>query len=495
MIKRIFLIIVTILVAINLLLSLASSFNQPQAQSRLQLYQSEIILEASAYEREDAPFKTPESLIGEDVYTTVQKQYEQALKETEKNLELLTEQKQGLATNLEQQEQITIGINKLEEFKNEIKLKIGLLKIKQGELEAGLSNWEKSLEIDNQSSIAKTAEVLRGLWQQPSSILPNAESIIKSNLDGWFRDVALQQLYQQENKEAALSILEQQQQEKALKAVIKLSLIGITPFLGIITGIIILIVLLIRWNSQGKEALLSPNSGYIWSVPWDGEIVWQVLIVGFFFISQFILPLVIGFAGVNPNDLSIPGRALYILVTYLMIAGSSLLVLYLSIRSFLPLPENWFSIKWRDNWIVWGLGGYFVAFPLVLLVSILNQQLWQGQGGSNPLILLVLESQNKLALLIFLATAAIAAPIFEEIIFRGFLLASLTRYFPAWGAIVVSSLIFSTAHLSLSEVLPLTMLGIILGFVYNRSQNLLSSILLHSLWNSGTLFSLFILSS
>ena len=92
-------------------------------------------------------------------------------------------------------------------------------------------------------------------------------------------------------------------------------------------------------------------------------------------------------------------------------------------------------------------------------------------------------------------TAAIAAPFYEEIMFRGFLLPSLTRYFPLWGAIAISSLIFAVAHLNLSEVLPLTVLGMVLGIVYTRSRNLLSSMLLHSLWNSGTLISLFLLGS
>jgi hypothetical protein len=99
------------------------------------------------------------------------------------------------------------------------------------------------------------------------------------------------------------------------------------------------------------------------------------------------------------------------------------------------------------------------------------------------------------ALLIFFSTAAIAAPVFEEIIFRGFLLPSLTRYFPVWIAIVLSSLLFSIAHLSLSEVLPLTALGLVLGIVYTRSRNILASMIVHSLWNSGTLLSLFVLGS
>ena len=161
----------------------------------------------------------------------------------------------------------------------------------------------------------------------------------------------------------------------------------------------------------------------------------------------------------------------------------------------MPLPEGWFRFNWRSNWFLWGFGGYLVALPLVILVSLINQQIWQGQGGSDPLLYLALQAQDKVALAILFVTAAIAAPVFEEIMFRGFLLPSLTRYLSVSTSIVISGLIFAIAHLSLSEVLPLTVLGIILGTVYTRSRNLLAPMLLHSLWNSGTLLSLFILGS
>ncbi|WP_439566586.1 lysostaphin resistance A-like protein, partial [Gloeocapsopsis crepidinum] len=131
----------------------------------------------------------------------------------------------------------------------------------------------------------------------------------------------------------------------------------------------------------------------------------------------------------------------------------------------------------------------------VVIVSLINQQIWQGQGGSNPLLSLALQAQDQVALAIFFFTAAIAAPIFEELLFRGFLLPSLTRYVSVWGAIVLSSLLFAVAHLSVAEILPLTVLGMVLGVVYTRSRNLLAPMLLHSLWNSGTLLSLFILGS
>jgi hypothetical protein len=97
------------------------------------------------------------------------------------------------------------------------------------------------------------------------------------------------------------------------------------------------------------------------------------------------------------------------------------------------------------------------------------------------------------ALAVFFFTAAVAAPVFEEVLFRGFLLPSLTKYMAVGWAIVLSGFIFAAAHLSLSEVLPLTLLGYILGFVYTRSRNLLSPMLLHSIWNSATMLGLFIL--
>jgi membrane protease YdiL (CAAX protease family) len=188
-------------------------------------------------------------------------------------------------------------------------------------------------------------------------------------------------------------------------------------------------------------------------------------------------------------------QALYVLVSYILVASGALSVLYFSVKKYIPLPEFWFRFRLQDKWWLWGLGGYCTALPVVVVVSLINQNLWQGQGGSNPLLQLALESQDSVALGIFFSTAAIAAPLFEETLFRGFLLPSLTRYIPVWGAILVSSLLFAIAHLSLSEVLPLTALGIVLGVVYTRSRNLLAPMLLHSLWNSGTLLSLFLLGS
>jgi hypothetical protein len=360
-----------------------------------------------------------------------------------------------------------------------------------------INQSQESVDVASvsEASLGSTARVLIGLWSDPPRLLPDAETLIPKHLDSWFRYRALRQLYQLQQRQEALLSLQTKEQELAEQGIFKLALMGGIPGFGGLLGIGLLLFLLGQRLLLGKQSLLATNSDLPWETPWDWEIVWQVLILGFFFIGQLGLPVLFGILGLNPASFNVRVQAFFVLGSYLLMAYGSLLVLYLSIKSFLPLPEDWFGLKWRSNWILWGLGGYLVALPLVILVSLFNQQLWQGQGGSNPILSLALEGRDNVALLVFFLTACVAAPVFEEMIFRGFLLSSLTRYLPVWGAILASSLLFAIAHLSLSEVLPLATLGLVLGVVYTRSRNLLASMLLHGLWNAGTLFSLFVLGS
>ncbi|MGK7874754.1 MAG: lysostaphin resistance A-like protein [Xenococcaceae cyanobacterium] len=524
-IKRWILILLTIVALIPVVFSLGESLSQPQIQARLQLYQTNLILHASEFqidkidgegENSREALTVRNALIGNDPYLTAQKQYQEARQVAQTSRSNLQAQLQKLFSEdtakpegqifpvaqagvSQQQQQLQQEIGEVEKFIDKLDLKLGILQAQRGETDTALKTWNDLIarfqEESSQEVIPKTAAVLSGLWSQPPVKKQDAESQIQENLDGWFRYRALKQLYQLQERPDELLTLQAKEQQIAAQAMFKLALIGGIPLLGGILGIGLLIFLLAQLLIKRERSLLASNSGMSWETPWDAEIIWQVLIVGFFFIGQILLPLLFSLSGLELTDLSLRFKAFYVLVSYLLMAGGGLLVLYVSVKPFLPLPSDWFHFKWLSNWIVWGVGGYLVALPLVVVVSLINQQLWHGQGGSNPIIFLALQAQDQVALAIFFFTASVAAPVFEEIIFRGFLLPSLTRYLPVWSAIFASSLIFSIAHLSFSEVLPLTTLGIVLGFIYTRSRNLLAPILLHSLWNSGTLLSIFVLGS
>lgn len=504
-IKRVILITLTALAIFLIGQDLLNSWNQPQIQSRLELYQTNLLLQATELREDSANLRSArKALLGTEPLKTSEEQYQDVRKQAEKNLQQtksrFTEASKGVSESEKKTLQQTEA--KLNRLIADLDLSLGILQAGQGQVETALKTWKSVIDTASASGLEpleRTADVLSGLWENPPQLLPDAEPLLKRNLDGWFENQALSQLYQLQQRQDALQDLQAREQATAEQALRNLAIVSGVPILGCLIGVGILLFLASQWFLRGKQSLLNLADAQGWSTPWDGEIVWQVLILGFFFVGQIVLPLLLGIfqsvSGLEPSTLGEQGRAIFILTNYLLLAAGGLGVLYFSIQSFFPLPEGWFRVDLRGNWLWWGLGGYFAALPLVILISLINQKIWQGQGGSNPILPIALDGKDPIALFIFFFTAAIAAPIFEEILFRGFLLSSLTCYFPVWGAIVLSSVLFAIAHLSLSEVLPLTVLGMVLGFIYVRSRNLLASMLLHSLWNSGTLLSLILLGS
>ncbi|WP_068598179.1 CPBP family intramembrane glutamic endopeptidase [Vaginella massiliensis] len=82
-------------------------------------------------------------------------------------------------------------------------------------------------------------------------------------------------------------------------------------------------------------------------------------------------------------------------------------------------------------------------------------------------------------------TVCILAPIFEEIIFRGFILRGMLKNGSnPWVAIVLSGLIFGAAHLNPWQFIGAGILGAVFGYVYYRTQSLLLCILLHAINNT-----------
>ncbi|MGB5915714.1 MAG: type II CAAX endopeptidase family protein [Phormidesmis sp.] len=532
--KRIILSVLTLLVAWVMGQSLISSFSEPQVGSQLQLYQTDLIVQASDWdgsglpEAEVSQFRS--AVFGKDAIETATEQYQEVRKDAIAGLSRIQQQLDSTSEiDAERNQSLLSTAQSQQALIDKIDLRLGMVQVQQGNIDQALATW-RSL-IDQPSSNAKIAAVLNDLWQTPPVITTDTKPTIETQLSGWYRYTALNRLYTVQDKADRLAQLNVKEAQAAQQTLIQLSIVGLLPSLGALFGSALLIALVGQRFLRGKASILAVSDGQ-WTVPWDWEVIWLVVVGGFLFVGQFALPLVlqlgllitqsatlqpvagwvaavfskahsvdIGLADIGLAStglilgLSSRGKALYSLVFYLLMAASTLGVLYWAIKEYLPLPKEWFRARLAGRWPLWGLGGYLVALPLMLGVSLLNQQIWQGQGGNNPILQLVLEERDPVALGMFLFTAAVAAPVFEEILFRGFLLPSLTRYMSTWGAIGLSSLIFSVAHLSFSEVLPLTVLGAILGFVYARSQNLMSSILLHSAWNSITMIGLFLLGS
>ena len=82
-----------------------------------------------------------------------------------------------------------------------------------------------------------------------------------------------------------------------------------------------------------------------------------------------------------------------------------------------------------------------------------------------------------------LPLALIAAPLFEEFIFRGLIFGGLRRSFGLWPAALASAAVFAIVHPAIS-IAPVFVLGLCAALVYERTRSLLAPMLAHAVYNA-----------
>jgi membrane protease YdiL (CAAX protease family) len=141
-----------------------------------------------------------------------------------------------------------------------------------------------------------------------------------------------------------------------------------------------------------------------------------------------------------------------------------------------------------------GVGFLAMAIAMVLVVSLaMGPFLRQQESPQRELMDLVAGIQGWLPLGALFLTVAIAAPLFEECLFRGTLLPwlgyrleKLLGIRSGWtAALLLSSLSFGLIHLQPLALPVLSTLGLALGLAFLHTRNLGTAILVHGLWNGG----------
>ena len=82
----------------------------------------------------------------------------------------------------------------------------------------------------------------------------------------------------------------------------------------------------------------------------------------------------------------------------------------------------------------------------------------------------------------------VLAPILEEMLFRGVLLRAFLKRYPRWVAISYSALLFGAAHMNVYQFILAFWLGLLLGWLFERSRSLLPCIALHAAFNSAVVW-------
>ncbi|WOH06711.1 hypothetical protein DCAR_0626139 [Daucus carota subsp. sativus] len=243
------------------------------------------------------------------------------------------------------------------------------------------------------------------------------------------------------------------------------------------------------WLSKVKKITEAVFAAEPWTVPWTAKTIVQVMflwVTTFWLVGSWIIPFLAHTAGFRKDSLTYRGQALYSFLTDVVEGVAGIAILRHCLSRFRPLPPDWFRFSLQGKWFLEvGLG--CLMFPIVNRLSQVNLNLLP-MLPSTPVTVSNVEqsifARDPVAMVLYFAVVSVCAPVWEEIVFRGFLLPSLTKYMPVWCSILVSSVAFALAHFSVQRMLPLVFLGMVLGAVFARSRNLLTSMLLHSLWNA-----------
>lgn len=163
------------------------------------------------------------------------------------------------------------------------------------------------------------------------------------------------------------------------------------------------------------------------------------------------------------------------------------------------------SSRWRGNgprvdfglWMKWsdvpkgigiGLACQLVLVPLVTIPVFLLSDADRADLEAPARDLT--DKAHGAGILILALVVVVAAPLAEEVFFRGMLLRTLLRRLGAWPAMIVSALLFGLSHLQPLQFPALAAFGLVLAVLVRRSGRLGPAIWAHVGFNATTVLAL-----
>lgn len=154
-------------------------------------------------------------------------------------------------------------------------------------------------------------------------------------------------------------------------------------------------------------------------------------------------------------------------------------------------PVDWLGLKWPSWPWVFLIAPAAVFFMWILIggLQVAGYMVWIESLGVETVqdtVKLLQKSDDPLTLGLMAFAAVVAAPLCEEIVFRGYLYSAAKNFAGPWVAAIGSALVFAAAHGSLAALLPLLIFGMVLTFIYEKTGSLWAPIAAHCCFNAAT---------
>uniref|UniRef100_A0A0D3H0M5 CAAX prenyl protease 2/Lysostaphin resistance protein A-like domain-containing protein n=1 Tax=Oryza barthii TaxID=65489 RepID=A0A0D3H0M5_9ORYZ len=278
-----------------------------------------------------------------------------------------------------------------------------------------------------------------------------------------------------------------------------------------------------------------------WDVPWEWPTISLTMMACAvsFLLTGMVEQAVLEYIGFEAGEATIDEKAEVLFLGQFSVTAAVLGVIFGITNTYRPFSNDIFRydlkepFKLENGWLLWAGIGFFAAiisialagaamsflggetpereFPVVILSTALYKLTTLIVGvpayishlliylliiffqTDSLVLLLPLIGSSNISTACLLGITGVLAPILEETVFRGFLMVSLTMWFSTPISVLITASVFAFAHLTPGEFPQLFVLGIVLGFSYAQTRNLLTPIIIHAMWNSGVILLLTVL--
>jgi membrane protease YdiL (CAAX protease family) len=155
-------------------------------------------------------------------------------------------------------------------------------------------------------------------------------------------------------------------------------------------------------------------------------------------------------------------------------------------------PAQWLGLRWKQWYHVFWIGpstvlGMWIVLAILQVSGYVKfMESISGGNSTQDAVKLLRESTDNLAVGLMAFSAAIVAPIAEEVIFRGYLYPVAKKFSGIGIGMLFSSLVFAAGHGNVPLMLPLFLLGMIMAYSYEKTGSILAPISIHFCFNSAT---------
>lgn len=256
-------------------------------------------------------------------------------------------------------------------------------------------------------------------------------------------------------------------------------LVGLFYMGLVLVGIITQAILFFRF--QARPLQWERRVAAFENTPWQPREAWRVLLflMALYFIVSFVKRTI-----AFPED----DQSVWIILqsAFFHLAGIAMVALavkrqHLTWQRAFGISADRIVADIRRGFVL-----YLAMMPLVVFYSVIYQGLLRYAGyrvSPQDVIVLFVSEESPWGRAYTFLLAAVIAPLFEELIFRGVALPVLGRYRGTTWAMIVLSATFAMIHFHLPSLVPLFLVAMTLSIGYVYSGSLPVPIVTHALFN------------